>query len=146
MHLAGGRCHLAPSPPRNTNGWENVLGEIVSRQNSAYPLRRVYLILAIGLKWMPFLWDPEAPLNPAGSPLYIQMANGQGSWPVDPRIHNLQGQRGELVVVTGQAYSLDFWTLDQGGNPANLNDLVFLENYFALVRTTQYRGENPPGF
>jgi len=56
--------------------------------------------------------------------------------------HIIQSQNGELIVVTGQACSLEFWTLDQGGNPANLNDLVFLENFFAFVRTTQYQGEN----
>ncbi|KAJ2898297.1 uncharacterized protein MKZ38_004022 [Zalerion maritima] len=58
--------------------WNRVLNEAVGRLDVAHPTRRVYLILAIGLKWMPFLWDPVAPtLNPQGSPLNILKDNCQ---------------------------------------------------------------------
>ena len=60
--------------------------------------------------------------------------------------HIFQGQNGALIVETRSAYSLDFWTLDQGGNPANLPDLFFLENVFALIQATQYQGDNPAQF
>jgi len=146
-----------PGRPRRME--KNGLGETVRGLNSAHSPRRVYLILAIGRKWMPFLWDPEAPLNPAGSPLFIQMANEQVLWPVDPRIHmiapaNLQGQRhiaqgqnGELIVMTRRAYILltsGRWNKVE--TQQTLFDMVFLENFFALVQTTRYQGENPPDF
>ncbi len=60
--------------------------------------------------------------------------------------HITQGQNGSSVVITSLAYSLDFWTLDQGGNPTNLFDMVLLENLFALIQATQYQGENPAEF
>lgn len=96
------------------------MAEAVVRLTAAHSSRRVYLILAVGLKWIPFLWDPVAPLNPAGSPLCILKDNQRDTWPVDLRIHiiapaNLQGQRhvvqrqnGGLIVDTWLTYSLDF--------------------------------------
>ena len=117
-------CHDIPTR------WKDVIVEAADRLSVAYPVRRVYLILAIGLKWMPFLWDPVAPtLNPARSPLHILKDNQEETRVVDHRIHmispvDLPGQRhvfprnGAWIVDARLAYSLNFWTLDQNGNSA----------------------------
>ncbi|CAM1502300.1 Fc.00g042840.m01.CDS01 [Cosmosporella sp. VM-42] len=144
--------------PRLTNpgGWKLVMSEIVDRLSASHQHGKVYVILAVGLKWMPFLWDPVPPLmNPAGGPLHILKANNQEAWPVDPRMHMIsqthlpgqrhiiQGSAGDLYVDTRQAYSLDFWSLDQLGNRAYLQDLVLLESFFDIIQRTQYQGQNP---
>lgn len=148
----------APNPDVPTS-WKRVIDEAAERLRIAHPTRRVYLILAIGLKWMPFLWGPVAPtLNPAGSPLQVLKDNQRDVRAVDPGMHmialaNLPGQRhvqrqqnGALIVDTRSAYSLNYRALDGNKNPANLHGILLLENYFALIQATEYQGCNPPGF
>ncbi|KAH7328096.1 hypothetical protein B0I35DRAFT_8404 [Stachybotrys elegans] len=134
-------------------GWHAILTEAVEQLDVVHSPRKVYLIVAVGLKWLPFLWDPVASiLDP--SPLVILGASLQDTWEVDPRVHvidpgalpgqrHVEAQNGSLTVNTQSAYSLDYWTLDQGGNPANLRDMLLLETFFALIRTTQFQSTNP---
>ena len=97
-------------------------------------------------------------VGPAGTPLHILKDNGRETWAVDPRIqiiptaylpgqtHAFHAQNGALIVDTRSAYSLDFWTLDQGGNPANLHEMLLLENLLASIQATQFLGNNPAQF
>ncbi len=135
------------------NGWNSVMTEAVARLSSAHPTREVYLILAIGIKWMCFLWDPVNPL-PMGSELHIISA-GQTVWAVDARVKpipNLAGQRhigNSFLVDTTQAYSLDYWSVKLVQNvvvQANLADLQLLENVFALIQAQNFNGWNPAHF
>ncbi|KAK1770795.1 hypothetical protein QBC33DRAFT_597252 [Phialemonium atrogriseum] len=41
--------------------WKNLMFEATHRLAISYSPRKVYFILAIGLKWMPFVWDPTMP-------------------------------------------------------------------------------------
>lgn len=142
------------------NNWTTVIGEVVERLKSAHPNRMVYVILAIGLKWMPFIWDPTVPgqqlTNPAGGPLRVLKHNRSDSWGVDPNIyqaplqnqrHVLTGQGGQLYVDASQAYTLDFWTINpQTQLPRYLADLTLLESCFAQIQQTAFIGGNPPEF
>jgi hypothetical protein len=83
--------------------------------------------------------------------------NRTDTWPVDPRIHMipfdlLPGQTHithshlQLIVDTNRAYSLDFWTEGENGAPENLDALLLLERFFALIQQMEYAGVNPFGY
>ncbi|KAK3936153.1 hypothetical protein QBC46DRAFT_322079 [Diplogelasinospora grovesii] len=136
------------------HGWNEVLNEAVGRLTSAHPQRKVFLILAVGMKWMPFLWDPQA----QPSALNVVMANRTDSWPVDQRIHLIDaatlpgGQRhafqsgGNWFVDTRCAYTLNYWAMGQNGQPAFAADMTLLENLFAAIQAAVYNGWNPAEF
>ena len=58
--------------------------EAVDCLSAAHSQRRLFLILATGLKWMPIFWNP---VGPAGTPLHILKNNRRDTWAVDPCIH-----------------------------------------------------------
>ena len=143
----------APSD-KAPHGWHAVLGEATERLDSAHGNREVFLILAIGMKWMCFLWNPAAPL-PANQQLRMRMANNAGFWDdIDNRIHpipagTLPGQRHIVnnVIETNSAYTLNYWDVNPTTNlPAHLADLTLLENLFAIIQNHQYIGWNPDHF
>ncbi|KAH6867385.1 hypothetical protein B0T10DRAFT_467905 [Thelonectria olida] len=105
------------------NGWKTALADAARRLNVFHPDRRVYLILAVGYYWLPFLWDPTPPfLNGAGSPLAVLKDNGLAAW---------------------NAYSLDWWSVETSGHPTHFAELDLLERLFGLIQNTQYQGQNP---
>lgn len=132
-------------------GWKTVLFDAVDRLAVAYDTRRVYLILAVGLRWLPFLWDPAVVQNP---PLHILDNNGAERWAVDPRVHPvpqaaLAGQthyidsQSGLAVDTKAAYSLDYWTLKPNQSRQNMVDMQLLEGLFCHIRIAPFQGINP---
>ncbi|KAK4196672.1 hypothetical protein QBC40DRAFT_286884 [Triangularia verruculosa] len=139
------------------NGWHTVLVEAQGRLSSAHAnpqtgSRQVYLILAVGMKWMCFLWNPHAAL---AQPLVVRKDNGRDFWTdIDPRIHpipaaTLPGQRHIVngVIETNQAYTLNYWDVTAAGQLAHLADLTLLENLFAVIQAHNYTdGWNPPHF
>ncbi len=149
-------CHYQP------NGWNSVMSEAVGRLRSAHPTRDLFVILAVGLEWMPFYWNP---FNQQ-APLQILKDNERDHWPVDqgicvanvPNHNNLQrhivndprvagGPRN--TIDTTRAFSLDYWTMDgrQPPQPINLTSLQLLEAFFAVVRAHAYLGgPNPAHF
>jgi hypothetical protein len=96
----------------------------------AHPDRMVFLIVAVGLKWIPFVWNPELNIALATaqqqgqaqlaanlqaqidqvSPLRLVYDNRQGAWGLDPRLHMihptlLQGhQRHVLRGAQGELF------------------------------------------
>ncbi len=40
------------------DGWKDFIGEAVTRLDSAHPTRELFVVLAIGLKWIYLAWDP----------------------------------------------------------------------------------------
>ncbi|KAK3934459.1 hypothetical protein QBC46DRAFT_413892 [Diplogelasinospora grovesii] len=96
------------APNHDTPGeWKDAINEAVGRLAYAHPDRMVFLIIAIGLKWMPFVWNPELNIALATaqqqgqaqlaanlqaqidqvSPLRVVMSNRQEAWDLDPRLH-----------------------------------------------------------
>lgn len=134
------------------NRWDEVMKEATERLSVAHPNRNVWLILATGLKWMVFYWDPNSP--PQNPPLQIISHNQQMRWAVDRRIHvaPIQGQRHILqngIIRTDLANTLDFWTQTQvpgqPPQPANFQSCMqFLENIILAVQTGNYNAANPP--
>jgi hypothetical protein len=132
--------------------WNDVLDEAKDRLAFAHGSRMVYLILAAGLKWMIFRWDPVTP--PTMPPLQIIKHDQQGTWPVDPRIRPMvgepyisAGQNGQCFIDTKRAHSLDFWTTTPNSQiPVNWVSMQSLEQHFAAIRGTAFQGLNPASF
>lgn len=128
-------------------------------------LRKVYFILAVGLKWMPFVWDP---FNQS-QPLRIRDHAKQDQWTVHRFVAPVQLQQqnmtailpggvtstisveqdhiqtdssGKLYIDTLRADSLDWWTGNQGV-PNHLRSLFLLESLFAMIKTETYPDWNP---
>lgn len=142
------------APERDQPGaWKTVLNEATKRLNAAHPTRNVWLIVASGLKWMVFYWDPS---TVRAQPLQVKSAQAGLYWPLDPRINiapGLPGQRhidpNGITIHTEAANSLDFWTPappvpGQAPRPMNLHScLLFLEQVFQAVQTGVYLQPNP---
>ncbi|RMD39481.1 hypothetical protein DV735_g5637, partial [Chaetothyriales sp. CBS 134920] len=134
------------------NGWHSAIREAVKRLETAHAMRKIYLIIAIGLRWLPFLWDPTTPLD---SPLKVLKKNQRDGWLVDRRLRPIEARRGQLpgqrhianingmlVVDTTLAYSLNFWEIAGNGQLLHEKDLVLLESFLCLIKTTKYVGWN----
>lgn len=125
--------------------WETVMSEAVDRLASAHPNRNVWLILATGMKWMVFYWNPMVGQNP---PLAIISHDGRTAWPVDPRIciAPVGGQRHITngIIHTDLANTINFTNLDQNNVPTNMNScLLLLENIITTIQTSNYNSANP---
>lgn len=138
-------------PPNN---WQKVMSEIIERLSIAHPDRKVYFILAVGLKWMPFVWDPprvgQALVNPQGGPVRIRKANNS-TWPPCHHVYAIPmpGQRhvdAQLCVDTSRAFTLDCWSRNQDGTRKYDSELQFLESIFAHLQAVAFPGANPPEF
>lgn len=152
------------APTQNApHGWKDVMGEAMGRLEQAHGRnanggpRKVYFVLAIGMFWMPFVYDPTLPQGSNQTPLNILKADGQNTWPVHEDVypinlgpgatpHIIAAPNGSLFVDTRRAYSLDYWTLDQQGAVLHLNELQLLELFITAVQNAQYTGVNPPSF
>ena len=143
------------SSENKPNGWNKVMEEAVDRLSVAHPTRNIHLILAIGIEWMMFEWDPTN----LQSPLQILAHNQAHAWDVDPRIHPLpfagtsfllqSRQNGPLDLIdTTRACSLNFWVMDPTGqHPLNMPALLRLEACLAHVQAAAYiGGPNPAHF
>lgn len=150
-------CHDEPGK------WKKVIEEATERLKSAHPNRNVWLIVAIGLKWMVFYWDPSNSRT-TSSHLAVMASNESSGWAVDPDIRvpppplnpqvpaiNVQAPGGYVNTAAGvirsqNAYSLDFWTMapNQPGQLANLQGLQLLEDVFRAVQGDAYSGPANP--
>jgi hypothetical protein len=144
------------------HGWNMVMREAIDRLEVAHPNRNIFLILAIGIEWMMFEWDPNP--NLPVSPLYILPYNpSDRPWNVDARIRIVAAagptfllQRDPRrdpngpydLIDTSRANSLDYWTMDSTGQrQLNLRSIQRLENCLAHVQGAQYHGPaNPAHF
>lgn len=131
------------------------MSQATRRLGIAHSSRKVYFILAVGLKWMPFVWDPTIP---AQTPIYFLDHNKAERWQVDPGVKmipeaSLLGQRhikrhinpsgkSRLIVDKKWAYSLGYWTRNMAGIQVNLGNLQLFEKMFTLIQTTRFLGVN----
>lgn len=133
-------------------------------------LRKVYFILATGLKWMVFVWDPDN----TNAPLRFRKDNGREYWkPLHPFIaavqlppglvvpftlpngttkqvpikfrHIHQDPQGVDYIDSSQADSLDWWSQAPGqpGVPKYLRSICLLETFFAGIRGETFQDWNP---
>lgn len=143
--------------------WKQVMNEALGRLEQAHGRnapggpRRVFFILATGMYWMHFLYDPtRGPANSNPTPLSVLTADQQGLWPVNDDVypvpglasrHIVQASNGGLIIDTSRAHTLDYWSLDSSGqNIRHMADLQLVESFLALVQTTPYNGSNPADF
>jgi hypothetical protein len=139
-------------------GWKNLMMRAGARLEEAHPNRMLYVILAIGLKWMFFKWDPLSPRPP----LQVLADNRTGVWNMSPYYHyesavagqfhvihhSLPGQPATEVIDTTMAYSLNFWTPHPQApqQPANMHAMQLLEACFRHIQSTHFVGDNSPGY
>ncbi|ROW12541.1 hypothetical protein VMCG_00507 [Cytospora schulzeri] len=131
------------------DGWKDLMSETAGRLSIEHATRPLYLILAIGLKWMIFGWDPlQAGQN---QQLSINNDEGTSAWLIDPRIcrvPNIQipGRSyvdGNGVINTRLAKTLDCFTpVDQTAQGQQerryMEDLNFLETCFVAIMNGVY--------
>lgn len=139
----------------NANMWKRAIEEATGHLRSVHPDRNVWLIVAIGLKWMVFYWDPSNSRTDPFS-MDILMDEGSSRWAVDPGLRlppsfpQLSANQAPLMnaqryvdltagtISTKRACSLDFWTADpnQPDQPANLqSSMLFLEDVFRAIQS-----------
>ncbi|GAB1317465.1 hypothetical protein MFIFM68171_07675 [Madurella fahalii] len=132
----------------NPSGWSDLMRRAVNRLDVEYPAHRLFVIVAIGLRWMPFLWDPvESVVDGGLTLLWRQSSCGDDGYKIDHRIQMASSAAVDgltqrhverldqgLTVNPQQAYSLDYWTLDETGSVMNLDDLLFLEKLIVGVK------------
>lgn len=114
----------------------------------------LYVILAIGAKWMFFKWDPTVP---GGQALQI-LGHGGTAWTMDTafkyesavpnqhHVYTMNTIHGQANVIDPTlAYSLDCWT-GHPGNPTQpliWRAMQLLENCLRHVQATNFPGVNP---
>ncbi len=134
--------------------WNTLIFEAAGRLAHAHPRRMLFLIVAVGLKWMIFKWDPSS-----NQPLQLQAHNVNDVWNVHPFVSydsTIAGQRHVVprtnpqvadTIDTRRAYSLDFWTVDQTtGQPRNMPACQLLERCLRHIQATHFVGDNPDLF
>ncbi len=141
------------APNHDTPGqWKNLIEEASDGLVAAYPTRMLFVIFAVGLKWMIFKWDP---LNPSLSPLQVLGSNHNVAWTLRPELRydsSLTGQshvtpwNNEFIDTTA-AYSLDYWMMhrsNRGNTILTLYDLLLLDRLMVHLVQTNFVGANPP--
>ncbi|KAK3996579.1 hypothetical protein QBC44DRAFT_231736 [Cladorrhinum sp. PSN332] len=124
------------------NKWNSVLGEAVLRLQVFHPDRQVFLILAIGTEWLPFLWDP---VTLPQVPLQMLQSNQRTglTWTIDHRIRPFPANFymiGNSHIDSQQSFTLNHWDLDAANVPVNLAELQLLEHVFAVIQAFNYQG------
>lgn len=136
-------------------GWKDLIEQASNRLAVAHPNRMLFVIFAIGLKWMSFKWDPIGAVN--APPLQILTNNhAQGQeWTLPPQLRydpTVPGQShvvayGDSLVTDTidqiSAYSLEYWTHDQQGQIKNWPALRLLEDCMAHILDPNYLGDTP---
>lgn len=129
--------------------WISAMQTTEAHLSAAYKDRPLYFILAVGLQWLPFYWDPTDP-RPAGQGLKMRAGvecggkNASGWYFVMLEVRAPPGvDAGHVdadgVVRTDRARSLDCVTVAEplmaGEMPglANQVDLDFLEEFLGVV-------------
>ncbi|KAI1299570.1 hypothetical protein F5Y03DRAFT_408736 [Xylaria venustula] len=129
--------------------WDVAVKEVVVRLGQAHPNRVVYVLFAVGIKWLMFRWDPT--VRRTALPLEMLKTNQQGTWTLDTRLHHIPGEKyvrqaggGRLLVDTTLAHSLNYWDIDDRGVPVHIASLDRLQWYFKMITKNpqQFAGNN----
>jgi len=122
--------------------WKNLINEATVRLNNAHPTRRLFIIFAVGLKLMVFLWLPQA----AGGVGLTIRGHGR-NWTLDPRIQPLHPSpwynAAAHEVVISQAIVLDCFTRTPGGTLQNWPMLQWLHSFLIFTSQVTFPGMNP---
>jgi hypothetical protein len=71
------------------SGSKKILAESVRRLSTTHPNRGVFLIIAVGWKWMYFVWDPIGVIQ-GQQQLFIRASHNANIWFIDARIKAIQ--------------------------------------------------------
>lgn len=135
------------------SGWKTVIEEAVTRLSTAHPTRQVFLLIAVGWKWIFLLWDPSRTINQPQ--LWIAPYNRTGQpWSIDPRITSVLSCpwvntiTGEILVEHAMTLDCFSTTLMPTGVfvLSNARALGVLEQLLIGIQTTPLQGLNPPEF
>jgi hypothetical protein len=144
-------CHDTPG------GWKELITEASNRLATAHPTRMVFLITAVGAKWMFFKWDPNS-LNPL-IVLDRLLYNVQNAWTIPHRQlcfePTIQGQRYRVsnsttnaldAIDPRQAHTVDCVSLDANGQFIHGIDLLQLVDCLNHVKAAVFLDDNPSHF
>jgi hypothetical protein len=67
-------------------GWKTLVNETVARLNISHLTRQLFLILAIGIKAIRFIWDPVTPAVPGAVRLFIRGRGRIWTWIVGQQL------------------------------------------------------------
>jgi hypothetical protein len=140
------------SEGRQPGAWNRVMAEAAARLSNAHPNRNLYIILAIGLEWMIFQWQPrnqQRPLKILADNRTDVVHPHMSVAPIADQSHlvrSVPGGPADLIDTTF-AYSLDFWSMRADRQqPLNLPALQLLEDCFTHIRNAIYLDINPSEF
>jgi len=133
--------------------WDEELVRLAIKLRLAHRNRRVYVVLAFGLRWIPFLWDPVSPMLPARGPVCFMTSNRTSffsqvhgvyyPWIADQvqtPVMAVWLQKGGVGIDTLFARSLDRWRLTVKEEQVHGGDRDFLELVFHDIKTTKLDG------
>jgi hypothetical protein len=137
------------SEGRQPGAWNRVMAEAAARLSYAHPNRNLYVILASGLEWMIFEWQPrnqQRPLKILADNRTDVVHPHMSVAPVADQSHLVRSAPdgpADLIDTTF-AYSLDFWSMRADRQqPLNLPALQLLEDCFTHIRNATDLDTNP---
>lgn len=135
--------------------WNKELIRLSIKLRLSHQSRRVYVVLAFGLRWIPFLWDPASPLLPLRGPVaflkpkrngfFFQIHDMYYPWIADQvqtPVMAVWRKDGGVGIDTLFARSLDRWRQKVDEEQMHRGDRDFLEMVFHDVKTTGYEETN----
>jgi hypothetical protein len=140
-------------PSRDTpEGWKELLMQACSRVRQYDDgSHDVYIICAVGLKYMAFYWDPRDAGNPkqelrlgvAGVEVHFpsQLKPDPGCSPHVPNLKN-DGNPDQYRIDLSRVWSIDPGQVDAQGHP--MEPLTTLERFITHTRTTPLQNPTPP--
>jgi hypothetical protein len=90
-------------------GWKELISGAFIRLHTAHPFRTIFVVFAIGWKYIVLVWAPLA--NASRPRLWIQSTTSNSRWSLDPRLSvSLPGPYHDQAtgqIITEHAFTLD---------------------------------------
>lgn len=141
---------VVPTSQDTAEGWKELLLQVCARAERGYGVHDVYIICAIGLKYMLFTWDPKNAGNPAQE-LRLNIANENMHFPsqlkpvpeASPHVPKLSiaGEPDQYQIDLDKVWSIDPRHIDEQGRATE--PFTALETFLARTRTVLLQNPRP---